>query len=75
MARKHYLLAHTYLAQVQCEWFNKADLELQALDKMLHAKDEGSIQSTQGIGKVVDDGMLCILKLHSVAHTILTNHL
>ncbi|CAM0138013.1 unnamed protein product [Umbelopsis sp. WA50703] len=55
MARKHYLLAHTYLAQVQCEWFNKADLELQALDKMLHAKDEGSIQSTQGIGKVVDD--------------------
>ncbi|KAG2176189.1 hypothetical protein INT43_005423, partial [Umbelopsis isabellina] len=55
VARKHYLLAHTYLAQPQCEWFNKADIELQALNKMLHAKDEGSIQGTQEIGNVLDD--------------------
>lgn len=60
VARKHYLLAHTYLAQPQCEWFNKADIELQALGRMLHAKDEGSILGTQEIGRVIDDGMgLC----------------
>lgn len=63
VARKHYLLAHTYLAQPQCEWFNKADVELKALNTMLHAKDEGSIQGTQEAGTVMDDGMCNALKL------------
>ena len=57
-ARKHYLLAHTYLAQPQCEWYHKADVELQELAKLLTSKDAGSILDTQNLGKEVEGGEL-----------------
>jgi hypothetical protein len=57
-ARKHYLMAHTYLAQPQCEWYHKAELELQELDKLLLNKEAGSILDTQNLGKEVEDGRL-----------------
>ncbi|CAO3680378.1 unnamed protein product [Umbelopsis ramanniana] len=53
-ARKHYLLAHTYLSQPQCEWYHKADVELQELTKLLTSKDAGSILDTQNLGKEVE---------------------
>jgi hypothetical protein len=57
-ARKNYLLAHTYLAQPQCEWYNKAESELQQLTKLLLSTETGSIQNTQNLGKEVEDGMM-----------------
>jgi hypothetical protein len=57
-ARKHYLLALTYFAQPQCEWYHKADLELQELTKLLTSKDAGSILDTQNLGKDVEGGRL-----------------
>ncbi|CAO3658996.1 unnamed protein product [Umbelopsis vinacea] len=54
-ARKNYLLAHTYLAQPQCEWYNKAETELQQLTKLLLSTETGSIKNTQNLGKEVED--------------------
>ncbi|KAI8575663.1 hypothetical protein K450DRAFT_260574 [Umbelopsis ramanniana AG] len=53
-ARKHYLLAHMYFSQPKCEWYHKADSELQELTKLLTSKDAGSILNTQNLGKEVD---------------------
>ncbi|GAB5587773.1 N-alpha-acetyltransferase [Umbelopsis nana] len=54
-ARKNYLLAHTYLAQPQCEWYRKAESELNQLTKLLVTTEVGSINKTQTMGKEVDD--------------------